>query len=164
MLSYVVYASYEAFISDDDDVVATVAGGQLILVYFAALAVYISDVSDQREGDFTGIGFGAVLLVIFFASFLATPPRHSAGLFWLLGIRRTLLSATGSESSDFLEEEEEGETTPRNSGAGSPPPQAEEKISDALESQHHPPGERTIELIEFIEMAQPSNEEETHQK
>ena len=50
MLSYVVYSYYEAYIADDDDTVATIAQGQLVLIYFAALAIYTSDVSDQKRG------------------------------------------------------------------------------------------------------------------
>ena len=70
MLSYVVYSLYEAFIDDDDDVIASVAGGQLVLTYFAALAVYTSDASDENQGVFSGFGFGIVLLLLFFASFI----------------------------------------------------------------------------------------------
>jgi len=70
MLSYVVYSHYEAFIEDDDDVVATVAQGQLVLIYFAALAVYTSDVGDEKRGFFSSGLFGAVLILVFFASFI----------------------------------------------------------------------------------------------
>lgn len=70
MGSYVVYSFHQPYINDDDNVVAIVSAGQLVLLYFAALAVYTSDVSDQKRGTFTGVGFGAVLVVIFFAGFL----------------------------------------------------------------------------------------------
>lgn len=70
MISYVVYSYYEAFIEDDDDVVAGVAQGQLVLVYFAALAIFTSEVSEQKRGVFSGAAFGATLIVVFFASFI----------------------------------------------------------------------------------------------
>jgi len=63
MLSYVVYVYYEAYIEDDDDVVAIVASGQLVLIYFAALAVYASDISDKKRGVFRGTPFGIVRLL-----------------------------------------------------------------------------------------------------
>jgi len=70
MLSYVVYAYFQAFIEDDDDVVAAVAQGQLVLVYFAAMSIFTSEVSEQKQGVFSDAGFGAVLVFVFFASFL----------------------------------------------------------------------------------------------
>mmetsp|Transcript_2290 Transcript_2290/g.7733 ORF Transcript_2290/g.7733 Transcript_2290/m.7733 type:complete len:1105 (+) Transcript_2290:2193-5507(+) len=70
MLSYVAYSYHEAYIKDDDDLVAVVAQGQLVLIYFAALAAYASDVSDTKQGVFSGAVFGAILVVILFASLL----------------------------------------------------------------------------------------------
>ena len=70
MFSYVVYSYHQGYIEDDDDVVAIVAQGQLVLIYFAALAVYTSDVSDTKRAVFGGLGFGVVLVVIFLSSFV----------------------------------------------------------------------------------------------
>jgi len=39
-----------------------------VLIYFAALAIYTSDVSDQKRGVFSSFGFGIVLVLISFAS------------------------------------------------------------------------------------------------
>ena len=69
MLSYVIYSQKRPFIEDDDNVVAAVAEGELVLIYFAALAAYTSEVSDQKRGVFTSAIFGAALTFIFFASF-----------------------------------------------------------------------------------------------
>ena len=68
MCSYVVYSHYEAFIEDDDDVVATVAQGEVVLIYFAALAIYTSEVSDSKEGIYSGVVFGLLLVIVFFAA------------------------------------------------------------------------------------------------
>ena len=70
MLSCIVYFYYEAFIEDDDDVVSAVAQVQLVLVYFAALAIYAADGQDEKEAAFSGVAFGVVLLLIFFASYV----------------------------------------------------------------------------------------------
>ena len=72
MLSFVVYSYFQAFIVDDDDVVAVVAQGQLVLTYFAALAIFSSDVADQNREDqrnaFSSRALGFVLVAVFFAS------------------------------------------------------------------------------------------------
>jgi len=70
MLSYVVYSYCDAYISNDDDVVAAVAQGQLVLIYFAALAIYTSDVADQKRGVFSNAAFGLLLVLLFLASFI----------------------------------------------------------------------------------------------
>ena len=70
MCSCIVYSHYEAFIEDDDDVVSAVAQVQLVLVYFAALAIYAADGQDEKNAFFSGAAFGVVLLLIFFASFV----------------------------------------------------------------------------------------------
>ena len=71
MISYLVYSSAGAYISDNDDVVSTVAQGQIVFTYFAALAVYTSDVADaKRDGIFSSRSFGVVLILIFLASFV----------------------------------------------------------------------------------------------
>ena len=70
MLSFVVYINHEAYIEDDDDVVAAVAEGELVLIYFAGLAVYTSEISDQKRGTFSGAAFGVLLVMVFFASFI----------------------------------------------------------------------------------------------
>ena len=69
MLSYVVYQCFEAFIEDDDDVVAGVASGEVVLLYFAALATYTADEADQKQNVFSGVAFGVLLVLVFFASF-----------------------------------------------------------------------------------------------
>ena len=69
MLSYVIYSYMEAFIEEDDDIVSKVAQGELVLIYFAALAVYISDTADQKREVFQGDLFGLLLVAVFFASF-----------------------------------------------------------------------------------------------
>ena len=70
MVSFLVYSSTEAYIEDDDDFVSSVAQGQVVFTYFAALAVYTSDVSDQKRDIFSSTSFGVVLIIIFFASFI----------------------------------------------------------------------------------------------
>ena len=68
MASYVAYSYTEPFIDHDDNVVAAVAQGELVLIYFSALAVYASDLDD--ENGFSGKAFGAVLIIVYFTSFL----------------------------------------------------------------------------------------------
>ena len=70
MISYLIYSHFEAFIEDDDDVVSWWAQVQLVLVYFAALAIYAADGQDEKQGVFSGAAFGVVLLLIFFISFV----------------------------------------------------------------------------------------------
>ena len=55
---------------DDDDVVARLPRDSFVLVYIASLAVYPSDITDQKESSFQGDASGAVLVVIFVASFI----------------------------------------------------------------------------------------------
>ena len=68
MLSYGVYSINEAYIEDDDDVVAVVAQAQVVFTYFAALAIYTSDVADQKRDTFSSTAFGVVLILIFLSS------------------------------------------------------------------------------------------------
>ena len=70
MLSCLVYYVYEPFIEDDDNVVSAVAQGELVLIFFAALAVYTSQESDESRQAFSSVAFGIVLVLIFFASSL----------------------------------------------------------------------------------------------
>jgi len=68
MLAGVVYNHFEPFIEDDDNTVSAVAQGDLVLIYFAALAVFTSEEADDSRQAFSSFGFGVVLMVIFFAS------------------------------------------------------------------------------------------------
>ena len=70
MASYVVYSYHDAFVDHDDNVVAAVAQGELVLIYFSALAVYAADAADQGRAAFSGHAFGVVLVIVYFTSFL----------------------------------------------------------------------------------------------
>jgi len=70
MLACVVYYYYEPFIEDDDNVVSAVAQGELVLIYFAALAVFTAQAVDESRRAFSNLGFGVVLVMIFFTSSL----------------------------------------------------------------------------------------------
>jgi len=72
MLACAVYYYYEPFVEDDDNVVSAVAQGELVLLYFAALAIFASQEAGDSRQAFSGVGFGVVLVLIFFASFLVT--------------------------------------------------------------------------------------------
>ena len=70
LLSCFVYIYHEPYIENDDDVVSAVAQAQTILIYFAALAAYTAQEADQKRAAFSGVGFGVVLILTFFASFI----------------------------------------------------------------------------------------------
>jgi len=89
MSSFLVYNHYEAFIEDDDDMVASVAQGQLVLIYFGALAVYVSDVTDQKREVFSGAAFGVVLVLIFFTSFVVAAYTVMLNVFGDASLRTT---------------------------------------------------------------------------
>ena len=171
MLSYVVYSYHQAFLEDDDDVVSVVAGGQLVLIYFAALAVYTADVSDQKRGAFTGIGFGAVLLVIFFASFLVAAYVILLDLFGYTTLRNlwpTVRKPVAASLQAISSVEDEAPQIWPDDQASSGTCDAdttvsEEKLSDEPEilsavvatTAPTDSGERTIEL-ELVVLASPS--------
>ena len=73
MLSYAVYAYCEAYVEHDDNVVAPVAQAELVLLYFAALAAFTSElwtkVEDKGDRAFSDEGFGVVLVLISLSSF-----------------------------------------------------------------------------------------------
>ena len=70
MFSFIVYDYFEPHVEDDDNAVSAVAQGELVLIYFAALAIFTSQLSDQQRNAYSSVGFGLVLLVIFFACFV----------------------------------------------------------------------------------------------
>ena len=70
MLTFTVYDYYAPFIEDDDNIVSTVAQGELVLIYFCALAVYTSQEAGESRQAFSGVGFDVVLIFIFFTSSL----------------------------------------------------------------------------------------------
>ena len=70
MLSFVIYVYCEAYIENDDNIVAAVGQGELVLIYFAAWAIYTSDETDQQRDTYSGVKFDALLVIVFFASFV----------------------------------------------------------------------------------------------
>ena len=116
MCSCIVYFYYEAFIEDDDDVVSAVAQVQLVLVYFAALAIYAADGRDEQQAAFSGVAFGVVLLLIFFASFVVAAYVTLLEVFGYSSLRSVYASlftwnsrfapkaATGQSGGDAVEE------------------------------------------------------------
>ena len=166
MLSYVFYSYHQAFLEDDDDVVAVVSGGQLVLLYFAALAVYTSDVSDQKQAAFTGVGFGAVLVVIFFASFLVAAYVTVLDVVGYSSLRK-FWSAQGSSSAPVhvvepatssFEEDEIPKVGPvEDDDTREDTPHLEETSSSEA-SDRRPdgdvgstdPGDRVVELVNLV--------------
>ena len=72
MLSYVVFASSSAYIDHDDNVLASVASAELVLVFFSGLAVYVADVADDgsSQAAFAGTAFAIFLILVYFMTFL----------------------------------------------------------------------------------------------
>ena len=70
MFSYTVYSFFDAYVDDNDDYVATFASIQLVLTYFGTLSVYASDAADEKDGFFSNLAFGIILVVIFFLAFV----------------------------------------------------------------------------------------------
>ncbi|KAJ8614593.1 hypothetical protein CTAYLR_004976 [Chrysophaeum taylorii] len=72
MVSYAVYVYFEAYVEDDDDLVSTVARGQVVPTYFASVVVYAADAAEQKQGIFSSSAFGVILLLVFFSSFICS--------------------------------------------------------------------------------------------
>mmetsp|Transcript_2957 Transcript_2957/g.9232 ORF Transcript_2957/g.9232 Transcript_2957/m.9232 type:complete len:499 (+) Transcript_2957:612-2108(+) len=70
MVSYKVFNHYQPYIEDGDNIVSEVAQMKLVLVYFAALVVYVSDSVEQSESVFSSLRFGILLVVVFVSSTL----------------------------------------------------------------------------------------------
>ena len=68
MVSYRVYSCYRPFISDDNDTISEVAQTQLVIVFFAALMLFVQAGEGNESGLSTTI-FSTALLLIFFAGF-----------------------------------------------------------------------------------------------
>ena len=68
MFSFLVYSYNEAYINYDDNVVSAFAQGELVLIYFGALAIFATEEEDHRSGTFSGEAFGVAFIVIFFSS------------------------------------------------------------------------------------------------
>ena len=66
MISYRVYSFYRPYINDDDDTVSEVAQTQLVVIFFAALILFVQ--TGNESGLATTV-FSIALLLIFFACF-----------------------------------------------------------------------------------------------
>ena len=128
MLSCIVYFYYEAFTEDDDDVVSAVAQVQLVLVYFAALAIYAADGQDEKEAAFSGVAFGVVLLLIFFASFVVAAYVTLLEIFGYSSLRSVYagLFTRGSSTA----------ATHRSSSGKLTPDDREEAVEEIAEGLH----------------------------
>ncbi|KAJ8605816.1 hypothetical protein CTAYLR_000574, partial [Chrysophaeum taylorii] len=68
-VSHRVFLHYQPYISDEDNLVSELAQTQLVIIYFAALVVYASNETRQKEGVFASNTFGALLVIVYFSSF-----------------------------------------------------------------------------------------------
>ncbi|KAJ8600066.1 hypothetical protein CTAYLR_001869 [Chrysophaeum taylorii] len=70
LFSYKIFALYQPYVEDDDDVVSEVAQMQLVIIFFAALIIYVSDNLEEREGIFSSNTFGVILVILFLGAFV----------------------------------------------------------------------------------------------
>lgn len=72
MVSYRVFNYFQPYINDDDDIVSEVAQTQLVVLFFAAMIVFVAENLDHKDGIVQSQVFGILLLIIFSASFLVS--------------------------------------------------------------------------------------------
>lgn len=114
MISYRVFSYFQPYIDDDDDIVSEVAQTQLVILFFAAMIVFVSENADSKDGIMQSQAFGIVLLLVFSASFLVAVYFVLVNVFGHEEVRRVAsktlrLRSRRSSTTDLLEEEEEEE-------------------------------------------------------
>lgn len=72
MVSYRVFNYFQPYINDDDDIVSEVAQTQLVVLFFAAMIVFVAENLDHKDGIVQSQVFGILLLIVFSASFLVS--------------------------------------------------------------------------------------------
>ena len=70
MISYRVFTHFQPYIEDDDDAVSEVAQTQLVVLFFAAMLVYVAESTHHREGILSSQAFGILLILAFSAAFV----------------------------------------------------------------------------------------------
>lgn len=64
-ISQRVFAYFRPFVEDSDNVVSEFAQTELVIIFFAALVLYVSSETDHRGGLFRNSIFGVLLCIIF---------------------------------------------------------------------------------------------------
>jgi len=69
LVSHRVFNYFQPYVDEDDGVVSEVAQTQLVIIFLAALVVYISDNLEEREGIFASNAFGIFLIIVYMTAF-----------------------------------------------------------------------------------------------